>query len=210
MAQRFDRCHDAHRRGVPGESALAGRQQPKVLGPIAHEVDDPNTTAAAPADHQGGGATRSATSDASTGKNTSCPVAFAADRMPSTRPRRLSNQRLAMMAASTIDVTPVPVPTSTPQSRVNCHWVCMRVNATDTAKRHGAEDDPTKPPAVHDRRGKRTDQPEQCDVDCNRCRDGRCGSIQTRLRARSRTPGVARTPAVTRRTPNVTSATIHA
>ena len=44
-----------------------------------------------------------------------------------TRPRRSSNQRFAMMAARTIDVTPVPVPTNTPHNSVSCHWVYMRV-----------------------------------------------------------------------------------
>ena len=61
-------------------------------------------------------------------------MALAAESAPSTRPRRSSNQRVATTAASTIDVTPVPVPTSTPHSSVSCHSVCMRVvSATDTA-----------------------------------------------------------------------------
>ena len=45
------------------------------------------------------------------GRNTSCPVALAADSAPRTMPRRSSNHRVATTAASTIDVTPVPVPT---------------------------------------------------------------------------------------------------
>ena len=65
------------------------------------------------------------TSRASTGRKTSCPVALAAESMPSTRPRRASNQRLTTIAASTMAVTPVPVPTSTPQKSVSCHCECM-------------------------------------------------------------------------------------
>ena len=38
-----------------------------------------------------------------------------------TRPRRLLNQRLAMMEASTSAVTPLPLPTTTPHSSTSCH-----------------------------------------------------------------------------------------
>jgi hypothetical protein len=40
---------------------------------------------------------------------------------PSTSPRRWVNQRVTMVAPSTMAVTPVPEPTTTPQSRINCH-----------------------------------------------------------------------------------------
>ena len=112
---------------------------------------------------------------ASSGRNTSCPVAFAAESAPSTRPRRSSNHRVATTAASTIDVTPVPVPTSTPHSSVSCHWlrICV-VSATDDGKqRERGEHDAAHAPSIHHRRGERTDQPEQRDVDRDGGRDHR-------------------------------------
>ena len=56
-------------------------------------------------------------------------MALAADSMPITRPRRSSNQRVATTAASTIAVTPVPAPTTTPHNRKNCHSADMRVDS---------------------------------------------------------------------------------
>ena len=82
------------------------------------------------------------TTRARSGRNTSCPVALAADSAPSTMPRRSSNHRVATTAASTIDVTPVPVPTNTPHSSVICHWlrICV-VSATETASSASAISD---------------------------------------------------------------------
>ena len=57
---------------------------------------------------------------ASSGRNTNWPVATLAVRMPTTRPRRASNQRAATVALSTSAVMPVPMPTTTPHSRINC------------------------------------------------------------------------------------------
>ena len=57
---------------------------------------------------------------ARSGRKINWPVALAADSAPTTRPRLASNQRVATMAASTIDVMPVPAPTSTPQSSIRC------------------------------------------------------------------------------------------
>ena len=56
-------------------------------------------------------------SHASTGRNTSWPLALLAVSMPTTRPRRATNQRLAMVAATPKPVAPAPRPTSTPQVR---------------------------------------------------------------------------------------------
>jgi len=51
-------------------------------------------------------------------------------------PRRASNHRVATTAASTIEVTPVPVPTHTPHNSVICHWLCICVvSPTETARR---------------------------------------------------------------------------
>ena len=70
---------------------------------------------------------------ASAGRNTSWPVALAAESAPNTRPRRSSNHRVATTAARTMEVTPVPAPTSTPQNSMSCHWVCMRVESATAA-----------------------------------------------------------------------------
>ena len=40
--------------------------------------------------------------------------------MPTTSPRRAENQRVATVAPSTSAVSPVPTPTTTPQSRMSC------------------------------------------------------------------------------------------
>ena len=62
-----------------------------------------------------------ASTAAASGRNASCPVAVLAPRMPSTSPRRSSNQRVATIAPITIAVSPVPTPTTTPQSNTRCH-----------------------------------------------------------------------------------------
>ena len=49
------------------------------------------------------------------GRKTSCPAALPAVRMPITRPRLLTNQVLAMVAAKTSAMDPVPSPISSPQ-----------------------------------------------------------------------------------------------
>ncbi len=54
---------------------------------------------------------------ASSGRNTSCPLAFEAVRSPLTKPRRVANQRFAMIAASGTASAPVAEPTTTPHSR---------------------------------------------------------------------------------------------
>lgn len=52
---------------------------------------------------------------AQSGRNTSWPEAPAAVRMPVTRPRRATNQRLVTVAEKAIAIEPLPRPTSTPQ-----------------------------------------------------------------------------------------------
>ena len=45
--------------------------------------------------------------------------------MPTTRPRRALNQRVATVALNTSAVMPVPKPTTTPHSRINCQILVM-------------------------------------------------------------------------------------
>ena len=54
------------------------------------------------------------------GRKINCPVAPAAVRMPITRPRRATNQRLAMVAAKTKAMDPAPAPISSPQVINSC------------------------------------------------------------------------------------------
>ena len=73
---------------------------------------------------------------ASIGRNTSCPVALAADSAPSTSPRRASNQRVATTAASTIDVTPVPgADAARPRAASAAIGFCICVRERDGARR---------------------------------------------------------------------------
>ena len=117
-----------------------------------------------------------------------------------------------MMAASTIDVTPVPVPTSTPHSSVSCHWFCMRVvSATEIPSS-----------ATAHRTTRRNPQRSITDAANGPIKPNSAMLIATapemtaRLHPNSpsseiiRTPGVARIPAVTSRTTKVTRATIQA
>ena len=66
---------------------------------------------------------------ASSGRNTNCPVATLAVRMPTTRPRRAVNQRAATVAPSTSAVMPVPIPTTTPHSSISCQTFVMASEA---------------------------------------------------------------------------------
>ena len=63
----------------------------------------------------------------------SCPVATLAERMPTTRPRRATNQRVATVAPSTMAVIPVPKPTTNPQSAMRCQACVIVSEATRPA-----------------------------------------------------------------------------
>ncbi|MGY3440198.1 hypothetical protein ACVW17_000199 [Bradyrhizobium sp. USDA 4473] len=56
----------------------------------------------------------------------SVPVAVDAVKSPMTRPRLLVNQRLTMVAPSTLATAPEPMPDSSPQLRNNCHGAVMK------------------------------------------------------------------------------------
>ena len=78
-------------------------------------------------------------STATSGRNTSCPVALPAVRTPVTSPRERVNQRLATVAANTSAIEPVPSPTSTPQHRTSCQLAVMKtVRPLPAATTHSA------------------------------------------------------------------------
>ncbi len=61
---------------------------------------------------------------ARTGRKTSVPLAALAVRSPVIRPRRVTNQRLTTVAASTIATPPEAIPENTPQLATSCQgWV---------------------------------------------------------------------------------------
>src|SRR4051794_24682889 len=62
---------------------------------------------------------------ATSGRNTSCPVAPPAVRMPDTSPRRATNQRPVTVAPSDSAIEPVPRPTSRPHSSTSCQLAVM-------------------------------------------------------------------------------------
>ena len=62
------------------------------------------------------------------GRNSRCPLAPAAEKIPITRPRCRTNQRLATIAPKTRAIAPVPTPTASPQSSHSCQaWVMTSV-----------------------------------------------------------------------------------
>ena len=107
---------------------------------------------------------------ASSGRNTNCPVATLAVRMPTTRPRRATNQRAAIVAPSTSAVMPVPSPITTPHSSISCQTCVMNSDATRPETTTSCADsvDVAQPVAVHQRRGERRHQSEQDEADRQR------------------------------------------
>ena len=70
------------------------------------------------------------------GRNTSWPVELAAEKTPTTTPRCLTNQRLAMIAPKTRASDPVPTPIAKPHSSHSCQAsVITRVSPDPTATR---------------------------------------------------------------------------
>ena len=155
---------------------------------------------------------RVSTIPASSGRNTSCPVALAAESAPSTTPRFWSNQRVATIAASTIDVTPVPAPTSTPHSSISCHSACMRVEAATEAASSSSAPSTTRrsPQRSITAAANGPINPKSAMLTAT------AAEMTARLQPNSPSsgtmnrPGVARTPAVISRITNVTAAITHA
>ena len=95
--------------------------------------------------------------------------------MPTTRPRRATNQRLATVAPSTLPAMPVPMPLSAPQKRLSCHSVVIRALAIMLAQISAIPPSITQPraEAIDQPAGQRADQPEQQQADRYRERDRR-------------------------------------
>ncbi len=63
------------------------------------------------------------------GRKTRVPLAVLAVRRPVIRPRRATNQRFTMVAASTIDTAPDATPESSPQLAISCQGRVMNTLA---------------------------------------------------------------------------------
>ena len=61
------------------------------------------------------------------GKKINCPVAVAAVSIPTTSPRFATNQRLAIVAAKTSAIEPVPIPTTTPHKPIKCQGFVIKI-----------------------------------------------------------------------------------
>ena len=83
------------------------------------------------------------------------------------------NQRVATVAASTMAVSPVPMPTTRPQSTMSCHTCVMASDASSPPAISTAAQIMTrrKPEAVHERRRERAEQSEQQEAQRQRRRD---------------------------------------
>ncbi len=66
-------------------------------------------------------------SDATSGRNTSWPVAPDAVSTPVTSPRCRTNQRPVMVATNVIAIDPTPTPTSRPQHTTSCQARVMKI-----------------------------------------------------------------------------------
>ena len=68
-----------------------------------------------------------ATIQPSSGRKTSWPLALLAVSIPTTTPRRQTNQRFAITAASVTPIAPVARPFAAPRSMSSCHAASIRV-----------------------------------------------------------------------------------
>ncbi len=108
--------------GAPGGGGLSTYVPPYGASPtsagwsrIRSQTNGTTTRDARPTVTEAGRQPCSSTIQAQSGRKTSCPEAPAAVRMPVTRPRRATNQRLVTVAANAIAIDPVPRPTNRPQ-----------------------------------------------------------------------------------------------
>jgi hypothetical protein len=92
---------------------------------------------------------------ASAGRKIRLPVAVDAVRTPVTSPRRSTNQRFAIIAASGIATAPVARPLTTPQSKSSCHVAFMKTVRLEPALT------PSSAPIVTRRTPKRSTSPAE-------------------------------------------------
>src|SRR6476659_933879 len=76
---------------------------------------------------------------ATIGRKISCPVALAAVNTPVTKPRLVSNQRVATVATKPIEIEPVPTPTSTPHNSTSCQLAVIVTLSAEPVHQGGCE-----------------------------------------------------------------------
>ena len=147
----------------------------------------------------------------SNGKKMSCPVLVLAPRIPVTRPRFRTNQRVATVGPRTLATRPVPSPDSSPNSSVSCQIsrtrlvarsampVTTRLISTTARTPTRAMSQPLKGP---DRPN--TTRPAAAANDTDAVDQPGSAVIDSR-----NAPGAERTPAVTSTTTAVTATTTH-
>src|SRR5688500_7870750 len=145
------------------------------------------------------------------GKKMSCPVLVLAPRMPVTRPRCLTNQRVATVGPRTLATSPVPSPEASPKSSVSCQIsrtrlvaisampVTTRLRRTTARTPIRAMSQPLNGP---DR--PKTTSPAAAANDTDAVDQPGSSVIESR-----NAPGAERTPAVTSTTTAVTATTTH-
>lgn len=78
------------------------------------------------------------------GRITSCPAACPAVSTPMTKPRRVTNHRSAIVAASTSAMDPAPPPMSTPQKTRSCQEAVMNTLAIAPSATRASADETTR------------------------------------------------------------------
>jgi len=120
-----------------------------------------------------------------------------------TRPRRSTNQRFAMIAASGTDTAPVASPLTTPQSRKSCHGSVIPIVRSDEAAMTASAPPTTRriPSRSTSAAAKGAPSPK------HRRLSETASPIVSWLQPNSSCSGRSRTPAVERKPAAITSAT---
>ncbi len=146
------------------------------------------------------------------GRKTSCPAALPAVRMPITRPRLLANQVLAMVAAKTSAMDPVPSPISSPQvSRICQDWFTSTVSALPAPISTSATDVTARMPNRSiSAAANGAVRPKSTRLMLTAADSTVVDQPNSSCSGTIRTPGAARKPAAPTRARNATAATIQA
>ena len=145
----------------------------------------------------------------SSGKKISWPALVLAPRMPVTRPRSLTNQRVATVGPSTLATRPVPSPESRPNNSVSCQISRTRLVASERrpGDREAQQDDVPDADPAHQPAAERPGEAEHDQPDRRGERHRAVDQPGSSVIDRRNAPGAERTPAVTSTTIAVTATT---
>ncbi len=149
---------------------------------------------------------------ATSGRNTSWPVAPPAVSTPDTRPRRCTNHRPVTVATSDRAMEPVPRPTTTPHSRTSCQAAVMTtVSPLPVAVRSRAQTTTRRIPKRSMRAAANgAVSPYSAMLTATAADTVVVDHPNSSRSGSTRTPGTARNAAAPTRARNVTPATHHA